>query len=171
MNLFKRLFKKKIEEKELDKLILNLGKDKRYLDSIYGTHPDGYITIASGYLDVKQDKNKIVFDLDIFPEYVHKVNPDFGEDKLTKGTMQTLTETLSYQEVEKNPVLRKYVKKRNLESSLSILSIALILASTFFISNNITGNAILTATPNSSGIIGAGLFVLGAVSFILARNI
>src|SRR3989338_11477845 len=171
MNWFKRLFKKEIYHDDLIPLLEELGKSKEFIRNFYAHQRKEYTHGAYGKLDVKEvSPEKIKFDLDI-QEYLFRRRQPY-EENIEYNTQKTnVTKTFSYKEIEKNPVLKKYVKKRNLENSLSILSIALILASTFFISNNITGNAILTATPNSSGIIGAGLFVLGAVSFIIARNI
>ncbi|KHO54866.1 MAG: hypothetical protein QT10_C0011G0047 [archaeon GW2011_AR19] len=171
MNWLKKLFKKKLDLDDLIPLLKELGKSKGFISNLYAHQRKEYTHGAYGKLDVKKvSPEKIRFDLDIQEYQFHRGLPHEENTEYNTGKTN-VTKTFSYQEIEKNPVLKKYVKKRNLESSLSILSIALILASTFFISNNITGNAILTATPNSSGIIGAGLFVLGVISFILARNI
>ena len=169
MNFLKRLFKREILGKELDSLISAIEGSKDYVKALYSLKKPGpeYRQAPIGRLDVKNEKGGVFFDLSIENCYFVPLQ----KNSFLKKSEYKIKKIFSYQEIEKNPVLKKYVKKRNLESSLSIISIALFLASVFFISNNITGNAILTATPNSSGVLGAGLFVLGAVSFILARNI
>ncbi|MBI2004009.1 hypothetical protein HYS72_00940 [Candidatus Pacearchaeota archaeon] len=160
MNRIKRLFKKKIEGDELDELIFALEKSKEFYKNVFSHIMDKYTDVAYGKLDTKKEKKGISFEL--YLTETHFLKGDYKNP---------IKKTFSYEEIEKNPILKKYIKHKGLESSLSIISIASVLASAFFLSNNITGNAILTATPNSSGIIGAGLFVLGLVSFVIARNI
>ena len=117
----------------------------------------------------KKEKG-VSFDLEITQIHSPRNALDI-ENQDYEFDMNPIKKIISYDELNKNPVLKKYIKGKSLEKSLVVLSVASILASAFFISNNITGNAILTATSNDSGIIGAGLFVLGLLSFILAKNI
>ena len=54
MNFLKRLFKKKIEGKELDELILSLGKDKNFVYGLGKHQINEYTTLPFAYLDVKK---------------------------------------------------------------------------------------------------------------------
>ena len=178
MNFLKRLFKKKIEGKELDELILSLGKDKNFVYGLGKHQINEYTTLPFAYLDVKKKPGYgVEFNLEVHKKYFHRGFIKKGGSLQENDTISSdsppiiVTLGIPYKELNKNPVLKKYVKGKNLEKSLAVLSVASILASAFFISNNITGNAILTATSNDSGLIGAGLFVLGLISFIFARNI
>ncbi len=171
MNWFKRLFNKKIVGKELNELLLKLGTEKGWDLKKYAI--ERYNLIPFAYLDIKKKSGYgVEFDLDIYQKYIHRKFE--GEDNGTISDLPPMKKVrvgIPYEELSKNPILKKYVKGKSLEKSLAVLSVASILASAFFISNNITGNAILTNNANSSGLIGAGLFVLGIGSWILARNI
>ena len=171
MNFLKRLFKREIRGVELNKLLSALEMDNEFIDSLYSPVLKQYNHNAYGKVDVKKTKEGVSFDLDVTDYFHQHPIPAPNTKKYLEIQMHNIKKTISYDELNKNPVLKKYVKGKNLEKSLSILSIGLVLASTFFISNNITGNAILTNTAESSGFVGAGLFVLGLVSFILAKNI
>ena len=177
MNWLKRLFKKEIAGDELSKLLLSLGKDKKFIQNLNEHAINGYSTIPFAYLDVKKENGGLYLEMEINKKYFHRGPVEKGgrfyNDDIIYSDSPPISfkKIISYDELNKNPVLKKYIKGKNLEKSLAVLSIGSILASTFFISNNITGNAILTNTAESSGFIGAGLFVLGLVSFILARNI
>lgn len=57
-----------------------------------------------------------------------------------------------------------------LEKSLVVISIGSLLASIFFISNNLTGNVVADISQKTSGIAGVGLFFVGLISFIFAKN-
>ena len=118
MNWLKRLFKRKIKEKDLNQLILSLGKSKEYLNSIYETRPDGYSTITKGYLDIKSQQKDFIFDLDIFTSYFHS---DPSGDKEIEGTKMNIKKTIPYGELNKNPVIKEYIKGKFLEKFISIL--------------------------------------------------
>lgn len=61
MNLIKRLFKKKIKEKDLDKLVLALGKSKEFVDSLYyQRQPDYCVWDTYGKLDVQKRKKEFL---------------------------------------------------------------------------------------------------------------
>ncbi len=177
MNFLKRLFflssVEEIRGKELIKLMLSLGENKKNVRDLLAPHinyPKNYIPHPYGEMDVKSLKDKVSFELEVTPAYFNR-SEIYTPDKWRYGSTFSIKKTLPYEEAIKNPVLKKYVKGKFLEKSLAVLSAASILASAFFISNNITGNAILANNANSSGIIGAGLFVLGLVSWIFARKI
>ena len=185
MNFLKRLFKREIEGDELKELLSSLGKSDEFIKKLYNPLKSSssplspiasrgdHISYPYGQLNVKLiSPGNVLFDLDLserWERYYHS----YGQDERTiYGNIENIKKSFPYNEIEKSLILKKYLKKgKYLEKSLAVLSIGSILASAFFISNNITGNAILTNTANSSGIIGAGLFVFGLVSFILARNI
>lgn len=54
MNWFKRLFKKEITGEALDKLLLSLGKDKKFINSLSEHAMKEYTTIPFAYLDIKK---------------------------------------------------------------------------------------------------------------------
>ncbi len=171
MKYLAKLFKREIAGDELNKLLLGLGEDKKFLDFLSKSELKGYISIPIARLFIYEKPGYgFKFNLEIYKKYHYPKGILFERDCLSRWSEEKNFE-IPYEKLNKNPVLKKYVKRNSLEKSLSIFSIASILASAFFISNNITGNAILTNNSNSSGIIGAGLFVLGVVSWIFARNI
>ena len=162
MNFLKRLFKKEIAGDELNKLLLNLGKDKKFVGDLNAHAINEYTTIPFAYLDVNKKLDYgVVFDLEISKRYFHRGFIKKGGSLQENDTIYydapptKFRREIPYEELNKNPVLKKYVKGKYLEKSLAVLSIGSILASAFFISNNITGNAILTNTAESSGFVGA----------------
>ena len=179
--LIRKLFNKKVRGEELNNLILSLGKSKDFVQSLYTTK-EGYHHSAYGKLNMHKIGHGFSFGLDIIETY-SDAGKNYNPSKNFKEKTYSIKKIVPIEKINSFPILRKYISndisfkdsiifdRFSLEKSLVVFSVASILASTFFISNNITGNAILTATPNSSGIIGAGLFVLGVVSWIFARNI
>lgn len=170
MGLF-GIFKKEVQKNDLGKLLLALKVSKKDLNEIYINTPKEY-SIPSGFLNVEPHGENYLFNLEVYSTRLSKGKGSEGERHM--GTKkQDIKKMINYQEIEKNPLLEKYFYKSLSHpiSILSIVSISLILASTFFLAGSITGNAILTNNANSSGIIGAGLFVLGLGSWILVRNI
>ena len=162
MNFLKRLFKRKIEGEELDKLLLSLGKDKNFVYGLGKHQINEYTTLPFAYLDVKKKPGYgVEFNLEVHKKYFHRGFIKKGGSLQENDTISSdsppiiVTLGIPYKELNKNPVLKKYVKGKNLEKSLAVLSVASILASAFFISNNITGNAILTNTAEFSGFVGA----------------
>ncbi len=72
------------------------------------------------------------------------------------------TEALKQFEIQKNKILRE---KRDLTSRVSsVIAIAGVLGGLFFLSSNITGNAIANVSQSSSNVLGAVLLVVGLVA-------
>ena len=64
MNWFKRLFKREIEEIELDNLLLALGKSKEFISDLYAHKREEYTSRAYGKLDIKEvSPKRLTFDL------------------------------------------------------------------------------------------------------------
>ena len=187
MNALQRLFKKKIEGKELDNLILILGKDKNYLRGFYEHCIDKFSSYPTGKVNVKLDKTKqrLTIDLHIRQEYHHAGSiHHFDYDKTEYGSSEKIKKHYTFEQLKQNPELlnylieHKYLKKdfnkndkssSGLEKSVATASIISLLASLFFVSNNITGNIIFSANSTTSNFLGIGLFILGLVGFLVAR--
>ena len=171
MNFIKRLFKKKIFYTELKALLKELGQSDKFIKRLDEHQREGYSHYAYGKLDVcKKPDNKIIFDLDIQEGHVRREYDGFVHGYLTEK--HNLKKEFSYEEIEKSQILKKYIKPSKLEKSLSIISIIFVLVGLFFISNNLTGNVVLpNIISNNSFFLGGGFFVLGILSFVLAKTI
>jgi hypothetical protein len=187
MNALQRLFKRKIEGEELEDLILNLGKDKKYLRRFYEHCRDKFSSYPTGKVNVKLNKAKqrLSIDLHIRQEYHHVGGiQQNDEDKTEYGNSEEIKKQYTLEELkQQNPQLlnylikHKYLKKdfdknekdSGLEKSLTTASIISLLASLFFVSNNITGNAIFSANSTTPNFLGIGFFILGLAGFLIAR--
>ncbi len=178
MKWINRLFKKKIPGQEIVYFFNGLGDDEKLYQTVYSKEllgkKAGYNLDSYWYINAKRQGDELLLELEMTPVYVRnrrtpeKDNPKYITDKEHR---KTIYEKIPIKEASKIPLLKKYIKGKSLEKSLAVLSVASVLASAFFISNNITGNAILTNNANSSGLIGAGLFVFGLVCFFVVKNI
>ncbi len=111
MNWFKRLFKKELPDNDLKDLLLAFGKDKNYIMGLY-SHGREYTHGTYGKLDVQEIyPGKIRFDL-YLQEYRFKRFRPYAEIIEYDLRKTNIKKDFSYQEIEKNPILKKYFKNK-----------------------------------------------------------
>ena len=160
-------------EAYLNKTLINIEDNLSNLDNASLVKLENYYYVFEGLS--KKGKEKGV-NIDKYLEALKR-----REDRIINTGLKSLDKKYSSQREEIMNNILNYIEKKSptnkirenksgLEKSLVVLSIGSLLASLLFVSNNLTGNVVLSSEPKTSMIFGAGLFVLGLVSFLFAKK-